>query len=115
MTQHFTQKDDRQTAETKIVILFENKPRQWGLRGDRFLWQEVVETIGELPLPDTELQLIELLDATFDRLVGYSITHQQDIFIERYAHGGMPSGYVCLQFWQEKVFPLLRAKYLEAI
>ena len=45
--------------------------------------------------------------------MGYPITHQQDIFIKRYAHGGMSSGYVCLQFWREKVFPLLQARYLE--
>ena len=99
--------------EKKIVVLFENQPRQWSLRGDRFLWQEIVETIGELPLPDTEIQLIELLNSTFDRLVGYPITHQQDIYIERYAHGGMSSGCVCPEFWRDKVFPLLRARYSE--
>lgn len=100
-------------TQEKIAILFENKPRQWGLRGDHFLWQDIVETIGELPLPATELQFIELLNSTFDRLVGYPITHQQDIYIERYAHGGMSSGYVCLKFWRDNVFPLLRARYSE--
>jgi len=104
MTQHFTQKDDRQTAETKIVILFENKPRQWGLRGDRFLWQEVVETIGELPLPDTELQLIELLDATFDRLVGYSITHQQDILLSGMLMGACLVAMFASSFGKKKYF-----------
>ena len=102
-------------TQEKISALFENQPRQWSLRGDRFLWQEIAETIGELPLPATEIQFIELLNITFDRLVGYPITHQQDIFIKRYAHGGMSSGYVCLQFWREKVFPLLQARYLEFV
>ena len=50
-----TEANQRQRAEKKILVLFENEPRQWGLRGDRFLWQEIVETIGELPLPDKEL------------------------------------------------------------
>ncbi len=102
-------------TEKKIAALFENQPRQWSLRGDPYLWREMIATIGEIPLPATEHQLMELLSSTFDRLVGYPITHHQDIFIERYAHGGMSSGYVCLKFWREKVFPLLQARYLKFV
>jgi hypothetical protein len=100
-------------TEKRIAILFENEPWRWGLRGDPFLWQEIVETIGKLPLPATELQFIELLNSTFDRLVGHPITHQQNVYIERYAHGGMSSGCICPEFWREKAFPLLRARYSE--
>lgn len=97
----------------RISVLFETKPLQWSLRGDPSLWKEIVETIGELPLPDTELQFVELFKSTFDRLVGYPITHDQDVYIERYAHGGISSGYVCLKFWREKLLPMLQARYIE--
>ena len=100
-------------TEKRIAVLFETKPLQWSLRGDPSLWKEIVETIGELPLSDTETQLMELLNSTFDRLVGYPLTHQEDVYIERYAHGGISSGYVCLKFWREKLLPMLQVRYTE--
>jgi hypothetical protein len=95
----------------RISEIFEEKPWQWGLRGDPFLWKEMADKIGELPLPDTERQLEELLHATFKNLVGFPISHRKDVLIERYAHGGMSSGYVSLRFWREKAIPMLLTRY----
>jgi hypothetical protein len=98
-------------TKKKISALFSEEPHQWGLRGDPFLWKEIVQSIGGQPLPDTELQLSQLLDSTFERLVGCPISQLEDAYVERYAHGGMSSGHVSPEFWREKAFPMLLARY----
>jgi hypothetical protein len=67
--------------------------------------------IGELPLPETEDQLISLIKIVFEQLTGAPLSSCDDIFIERYSDGGMSSGYVCSKFWREKAVPLFRARY----
>ena len=100
-------------AQQTLSVLFEKEPSHWGLRGDPLLWQEIAQRIGQHPLPATETLLSELLENTFERLVGYPITHQSDTFVEKYAQGGLSSGYVCLAFWRETAFPMLKARYAE--
>jgi hypothetical protein len=46
-------------------------------------------------------------------LTGTPPANQEMIFIERYAHGGMSSGYVDPKFWSETAIPMLQAKYRE--
>jgi ABC-type molybdenum transport system ATPase subunit/photorepair protein PhrA len=44
-------------------------------------------------------------------LMGTPLTNRDPIFVERFSHGGMSSGYVSPQFWAETAIPLLRARY----
>jgi hypothetical protein len=53
-----------------LASLFEEVPRQWRLRGDPHLWQEMKETLGNVPFPATEEQLAALLEATYQQLTG---------------------------------------------
>lgn len=99
----------------KISDLFEEKPCQWGLRGDPYLWNEMIQFIGEFKIPDTEEQLISLIESTFEQLTGSELSSTNDIHIERYSHGGMSSGYVCLEFWREKALPMFRERYIRCI
>lgn len=98
-------------SDKLVSSLFEEKPWQWGLRGDPFLWDEMVETIEQLPLSATESELEKLLVATFERLVGVSIRGPEFIYVERYAHGGMSSGQVSVEFWRNTALPLLTSRY----
>lgn len=41
------------------------------------------------------------------RLVGVSITHDKDVFVQEFAHGGMSSGYISMTFWRECGLPTL--------
>jgi hypothetical protein len=34
--------------------------------------------------------------------------------IERYAHGGMSSGMISVEFWRKEILPLLKTRYTEA-
>jgi molybdenum cofactor cytidylyltransferase len=99
-----------QTPRT-LARLFEEVPRQWGLRGDPHLWQEMKATLGSYDYPSTEEQLTVLLEQTYQQLTRVPLTNPDPIFIERYSHGGMSSGYVSPPFWVEIAIPLLRARY----
>jgi hypothetical protein len=67
--------------------------------------------LGNSAYPDSEAQLTALLEQTYQQLTGAPLTNPEPIFVERYSHGGISSGYVASQYWAETVIPLLRARY----
>lgn len=100
---------------TTLSELFQPMPISWGCRGDPYLWQEMSEVLATQPLPPSEAQLAEILEATFERLVGLPTSAQESsVFIERHAHGGMSSGHISLVFWRETALPLFLARYRTA-
>lgn len=101
---------------TSLSELFQTEPISWGCRGDPYLWQEMSEVLAALPLPSSEAQLAEILETTFERLVGLpTCSEESSVFIERHAHGGMSSGHISLKFWRETALPLLLARYHAAL
>ena len=98
--------------ETKWVRdIFSEHPDQWGLRGDPYLWDELKKTFMTLPRPKSCDEFVNLLESAFERLVGVPISHDKDVFVPEFAHGGMSSGYVCLRFWRETAFPMLCQRF----
>ena len=85
----------------------EPEPDQWGLRGDPYLWQELKEQLGMAPAPDTEQELVALLGRTIKGLLGEPFTMDGQYFVDRFAHGGMSSGWVSGEWWLVKGIPLL--------
>lgn len=94
-----------------LANLFQDEPRQWGLRGDPYLWQEMQATLGSYAYPSTEEELTALLEETYQHLTGMPLSNRDPVFVERYNHGGMSSGSVSPPFWIETAIPLLRARY----
>ncbi len=91
-----------------VASLFQDKPGQWGLRGDPYLWQEMADHFAHTPLPATAAELRALLETAFETLTGYPLsTDEKFFFIERFSHGGMSSGLVAPAFWRDKALPLL--------
>lgn len=101
--------------QKRLAQLFQEKPAQWGMRGDPHLWKDMAERLGNLAYPDTEAELKALLEATYEQLVGVPVSRTEPIFIERYSHGGMSSGYIFPEFWSKKGIPLLCARYREIL
>src|SRR5690349_13927918 len=97
-----------------VSHLFDEQPRQWGLRGDPHLWREMQEILGASAYPDTEEQLVDLLEQTFQHLTGAPLSDRDTVFVERYNRGGISGGYVSPQFWAETAIPLLRARYRDS-
>jgi ADP-ribosylglycohydrolase len=91
--------------------LFQDGPTRWGLRGDPHLWREMGAALAAAPLPGTDAELVALLERTFERLAGAPLSGNTPFFVEKYAHGGMSSGYVSREFWRETALPLLRSRF----
>jgi hypothetical protein len=95
-----------------VSELFEPKPSQWGLRGDPYLWQELKERLAEIKIPDSSEALQKLIELEYQKLTGYPITHQHHFFIDRFRNGGMSSGGISPQFWNQSAIPLLVRRFL---
>jgi hypothetical protein len=93
----------------KISELFEPEPARWGLRGDPFLWRAMSEHLAETDLPDQPEEAGRLLHAAFAELTGVDLVADSppSVYLERYAHGGMSSGMICLDTWRQQLMPML--------
>lgn len=98
---------------TFIADFFQDKPGQWGLRGDPYLWQEMAEQFSQTPLPQTAKQLEQLLIDAFEALTGQPIAAEKFIVVARFPRGGMSGGLVSPKFWRETAVPVLLTRYQE--
>ncbi|MCC3359137.1 hypothetical protein [Bacillus sp. REN16] len=91
-----------------VSIIFEQKPEQWGLRGDPYLWDDLQTAFAMVPLPCSESQFTQLLKRYFEELTNHPFDSETDFFIvEKYAHGGISSGGISMEFWEMRALPLL--------
>ena len=103
-----------------VSSLFEEEPKQWGLRGDPFMWRELKEIFSQVPLPASGRECERLIrQALYDIInaeAANPLPDRQDpththYWIERFSHGGMSSGYVSTQFWETTGIPILVQRY----
>lgn len=91
-----------------VSVIFEQKPVQWGLRGDPYLWDDLQAAFASVPLPYSELQSVNQFHTAFEKLTQYPLNvEKEQIYFEKYAYGGMSSGHISLTFWKERALPLL--------
>lgn len=97
-----------------VSDLFDPAPRQWGLRGDPFLWTEMRQALCHVPLPEQPEAIDTIVRAAFLTLTGHPLDPRSKVSIRRFARGGMSSGIVSGAFWIETFVPLLqrRAQWL---
>ncbi|REK76711.1 hypothetical protein [Paenibacillus paeoniae] len=91
-----------------VSDLFEEYSLHWGTRGDPYLWEDLKQYFSnkELPCPAEQFELEFFL--AFEQLTGVSLDSTQEPFlVQKYAHGGMSSGYISPKFWMETALPLL--------
>ncbi|MGP5117714.1 hypothetical protein [Corynebacterium casei] len=99
--------------------LFADKPEQWGLRGDPYLWDDMAQDLAHSEFPGDSSEVEKLIKESFGRLTGRRIDRQATEFdpssirfyIEKYSHGGMSSGMVSLIWWRKYGLPLLLERY----
>ncbi len=101
-----------QTLQTKTLhLLFEENSVGWGLRGDPLLWEAMKYLSQTVLLPSSEEALTALLYWLFELLAGKPITTVKDFYVEKYAQGGISSGYINTSHWQNAIIPALLAKF----
>ena len=91
--------------------VFAVAPRQWGLRGDPWLWRDLAQRVDVLPEPANADAFVAWLEYEFQQLVGVPVTHTEIVFVKQYAHGGMSSGCIDPRFWRETALPLLKQRF----
>lgn len=94
------------TTNQRLSVLFAQRPAQWGLRGDPFLWKELAKIGETLLLPVSETDLNELLLVLIRNLIGEQLAPSKLIGVPRYSFGGMSSGMVSADFWLDEVIPM---------
>jgi hypothetical protein len=98
---------------TSIGDLFTPRPHSWGLRGDPYLWDDLSRVFNPVPLPQNVETLRSMLEAAFLTLTARPFqTTSGPLSVERYAHGGMSSGGISPEFWQDKGFPLILERFV---
>lgn len=93
-----------------ISSIFDEKPEQWGLRGDPYFWEYLREKCVEKGV-DTPEKLEALVKEEFKALTGEEFNGIDMVKIERFAHGGMSSGGVDENWWAETGIPLLKSRF----
>lgn len=91
--------------------LFLDTPRQYGLRGDIHLWEELTDFFSDVQLPDDEVDIPEIIIKAGNELTGQYFHEVKTYFIKRYDTGGMSSGTIYSDFWLNKAIPLMIARY----
>lgn len=99
--------EDRESTSVFVSMIFEEKPKQWGLRGDPYLWEEMRKEFATVPITISLEEFVKEFKDVFEKLTGTPLTRGAHIFLSKYAHGGMSSGQICGDFWIDKALPLL--------
>lgn len=99
-----------------LSVIFEKEPRQWGLRGDPFMWEELRKECGRKEIePFCEDEIVSMVCQKFESVSGVPLTYDAEPYVEKYAHGGMSSGHLCGLFWIGRGMAQILQNYHEAI
>jgi len=90
--------------------IFNKKPSQWGLRGDPFLWKDLETAFLSTNEIQSEAAFGIWFSKTFEHLTGEKLEANKGVYMEKYAKGGISSGYVSCNFWINQGFPLLKPR-----
>ena len=95
----------------KLSVIFEEKPKRWGFRGDPYFWdylKELAENMDIIPPDELENWIIEEYFSVSGKVM--SDKYGDFAVIEQFAHGGMSSGGVDNLWWIEEGIPLLKSR-----
>ncbi|RYX80682.1 hypothetical protein EON73_05260 [bacterium] len=91
--------------------IFKEEPKQWGFRGDPFLWQELKELVIQKQNFKTDGEFSDFLKESFKDITGNELVSNKFYYIKRFDNGGMSGGGVSCEFWIETGFPLLISRF----
>ena len=95
--------------------IFNNKPQQWGLRGDPEMWNELSKRLEKLVNPENVEEFNKILDSEFSKLINKGKKISNDVFwFEEFSQLGMSGGSVSIEWWINTGIPLLKKRYSES-
>ena len=95
----------------KLSVIFEEKPKRWGFRGDPYFWDHLKERAEKMDIV-SPAELEKWIKEEYCSLSGKALTDEYGDFavIEQFAHGGMSSGGVDNEWWMNEGIPLLKSR-----
>lgn len=95
----------------KLAAIFEERPKQWGFRGDPYFWDHLKERAENMDLISPE-ELEAWIKQEYLSVAGKAMTDQYGDFaiVRQFAHGGMSSGGVDNLWWMDEGIPLLKSR-----
>ena len=95
----------------KLSIIFEEKPEQWGFRGDPYFWDYLKKLAENMDIISPD-QLEKWIKEEYFSLSGKVLTDKYMDFavIKQFPHGGMSSGGVDNTWWMNEGIPLLQSR-----
>ena len=95
----------------KLSVIFEEKPKRWGFRGDPYFWDYLKKLAKNMDIISLD-ELEKWIKEEYFSLSGKVMTDKYGDFavIEQFAHGGMSSGGVDNLWWIEEGIPLLKSR-----
>ncbi len=95
----------------KLSVIFEEKPKSWGFRGDPFFWDYLKELAENMDVISPD-ELEKWIKEEYFYLSGKELTDKYLDFavIKQFAHGGMSSGGVDNEWWTATGIPLLKKR-----
>jgi RNAse (barnase) inhibitor barstar len=94
-----------------LACIFSCRPFQYGLRGDKYLWDDLENHFKNIEVPKYDDEFIELIYIAIEELTGNKLNLEKFIMVEKYKHGGMSSGEISGEFWIKRGIPLLIGRY----
>lgn len=96
-----------------VGVIFKERPEQWGLRGDPYLWDDLEKRFNRINLPFAVEKFEEEIYFYIKQCTGQRLEEAENTYIEMYDRGGLTSGMISYAFWSNIAIPLL-IKRLEA-
>lgn len=98
----------------KLSEIFEDKPKQWGFRGDPYFWDYLKERADGQNITDQD-GLEAWIREEYLSVSGKPLTGDYMDFavVKQFKHGGMSSGGVDNLWWVKTGIPLLKSRLEE--
>ena len=95
----------------KLSVIFEEKHKRWGFRGDPYFWDHLKERAEKMDIV-SPAELEKWIKEEYFSLSGKALTDEYGDFavIKQFAHGGMSSGGVDNEWWMNEGIPLLKSR-----
>lgn len=102
-------------SEKIVAVIFEEKPKQWGLRGDPYLWEDMKQAFSTVRFPISEEEFIIQFNSYFLAFTGVPLSRDCHVAVASYPINGMSSGQISGSFWIDKALPLLLDRLKEQL
>jgi hypothetical protein len=96
-----------------IKELFENKPIQWGFRGDPEMWDKLKTSFGNIENNFSSIEFENELKNHFHQIIKTEgkMSSNNTVRFENFSQKGMSGGFISIEWWEEIGLPLINVRY----